>query len=47
MSTHPHLFAPATVGHLALPSRFVMAPVTRNRPAHRQRCTTLSALRPG
>jgi N-ethylmaleimide reductase len=31
MSTHPHLFAPATVGHLALPSRFVMAPMTRNR----------------
>jgi N-ethylmaleimide reductase len=31
MSTHPHLFTPATVGHLALPSRFVMAPMTRNR----------------
>ena len=31
MSTYPNLFAPATVGHLALPSRFVMAPMTRNR----------------
>ncbi|MCC6161733.1 MAG: alkene reductase [Acidobacteria bacterium] len=31
MSSHPHLFAPATVGHLALPQRFVMAAMTRNR----------------
>jgi N-ethylmaleimide reductase len=31
MSTYPHLFTPATVGHLALPQRFVMAPMTRNR----------------
>ena len=31
MSNFPTLFAPATVGHLALPSRFVMAPMTRNR----------------
>ena len=31
MNTHPHLFTPATVGHLALPQRFVMAPMTRNR----------------
>lgn len=31
MSTHPHLFSPATVGRLALPQRFVMAPMTRNR----------------
>ena len=31
MATYPNLFAPASVGHLALPSRFVMAPMTRNR----------------
>jgi N-ethylmaleimide reductase len=31
MNVHPHLFSPATVGHLALPRRFVMAPMTRNR----------------
>jgi N-ethylmaleimide reductase len=31
MSTYTHLFTPATVGHLALPQRFVMAPMTRNR----------------
>ena len=31
MRNHPHLFSPATVGHLALPQRFVMAPMTRNR----------------
>ncbi len=31
MTTHTHLFTPATVGHLALPQRFVMAPMTRNR----------------
>lgn len=31
MSSHPHLFSPATLGHLALPQRFVMAPMTRNR----------------
>jgi N-ethylmaleimide reductase len=31
MSNHPHLFAPATLGRLALPQRFVMAPMTRNR----------------
>ena len=31
MSTHQHLFSPASVGHLALPQRFVMAPMTRNR----------------
>ena len=31
MSTYRHLFTPATVGHLALPHRFVMAPMTRNR----------------
>lgn len=30
-SAFPHLFTPATVGHLALPQRFVMAPMTRNR----------------
>ena len=29
--SHPHLFAPATLGRLALPQRFVMAPMTRNR----------------
>jgi len=28
---HPTLFTPTTVGHLALPQRFVMAPMTRNR----------------
>ena len=26
-SAFPHLFTPATVGHLALPQRFVMAPM--------------------
>jgi N-ethylmaleimide reductase len=31
MSTYHHLFTPATVGRLALPHRFVMAPMTRNR----------------
>ncbi|HTV00416.1 MAG TPA: hypothetical protein VMF13_07775, partial [Luteitalea sp.] len=31
MATYPNLFTPATVGHLALPTRFVMAPMTRNR----------------
>ncbi|BCS31970.1 alkene reductase [Luteitalea sp. TBR-22] len=31
MSTHSTLFSPATVGRLALPQRFVMAPMTRNR----------------
>ena len=31
MSAHTQLFTPATVGHLALPQRFVMAPMTRNR----------------
>jgi N-ethylmaleimide reductase len=31
MSTHTQLFTPATVGHLALPQRLVMAPMTRNR----------------
>ena len=31
MSIYRHLFTPATVGHLALPHRFVMAPMTRNR----------------
>lgn len=31
MNTHPHLFTPATLGRLALPQRFVMAPMTRNR----------------
>ncbi len=31
MSTHPQLFTPSTVGRLALPQRFVMAPMTRNR----------------
>lgn len=31
MNSHPHLFSPITVGHLALPQRFVMAPMTRNR----------------
>ena len=31
MSTYRHLFTPATVGHLAVPQRFVMAPMTRNR----------------
>ena len=31
MSKHPHLFTPAAVHHLALPQRFVMAPMTRNR----------------
>lgn len=30
-TTHPRLFTPATVGHLSLPQRFVMAPMTRNR----------------
>ncbi len=31
MNAYPTLFTPATVGHLALPQRFVMAPMTRNR----------------
>ena len=31
MNAYRHLFTPATVGHLALPHRFVMAPMTRNR----------------
>lgn len=31
MSSHRHLFSPATLGRLALPQRFVMAPMTRNR----------------
>ncbi len=31
MTAHPTLFTPATVGRLALPQRFVMAPMTRNR----------------
>jgi N-ethylmaleimide reductase len=31
MTSHPELFSPATVGHLALPQRLVMAPMTRNR----------------
>ena len=31
MSHHSHLYAPATVGQLVLPQRFVMAPMTRNR----------------
>lgn len=31
MNTLPNLFSPATLGRLALPHRFVMAPMTRNR----------------
>lgn len=31
MTAHARLFTPATLGHLALPQRFVMAPMTRNR----------------
>jgi len=31
VNTLPNLFSPATLGRLALPHRFVMAPMTRNR----------------
>ena len=31
MNPHPHLFSPFRIGPLALPNRFVMAPMTRGR----------------
>lgn len=31
MNSHPYLFAPFRLGPLALPNRFVMAPMTRGR----------------